>query len=34
METNKSWSIDDKRYNFSVQLRSWLEIKNGSARAS
>jgi len=29
METNRSWSIDDKRYNLPVRLRSGWEIKSG-----
>ena len=29
METNKSWSIDDKRYNFQFSCEIGWEIKNG-----
>src|SRR5712692_1470271 len=29
METNKSWSIDDKRYNFQFSCEAGWEIKNG-----
>jgi TldD protein len=29
METNKSWSIDDKRYNFQFSCEMGWEIKNG-----
>src|SRR5713101_1365694 len=29
METNKSWSIDDKRYNFQFGCEAGWEIKNG-----
>ena len=29
METNKSWSIDDKRYNFQFGTEMGWEIKNG-----
>ena len=30
METNKSWSIDDKRYNFQFSCEIGWEIKNGT----
>ena len=33
METNKSWSIDDKRLNFQFGTQIAWEIKNGQARA-
>jgi TldD protein len=29
METNRSWSIDDKRYNFQFGCEAGWEIKNG-----
>jgi TldD protein len=29
METNRSWSIDDKRYNFQFGTEIGYEIKNG-----
>jgi TldD protein len=29
METNRSWSIDDKRYNFQFGTEVGYEIKNG-----
>ena len=33
LETNKSWSIDDKRLNFQFGTQIAWEIKNGQARA-
>jgi TldD protein len=33
MQTNRSWSIDDKRYNFQFGCEIGWEIKNGQARA-
>ena len=33
METNRSWSIDDKRYNFQFGCEIGWEIKNGKRDA-
>ena len=34
METNRSWSIDDKRYNFQFGCELGWEIKNGKKDAN